>query len=154
MEFLLTFCHHISSFVPLLLLICLNDDGHITEPLSSCPFQVSVLYNFPLDCLHVFIRSDCEVIRSHSRWCLESVPVSVSDQMINVLFVTVSYAINELFIINAHTHSDRQGQRACCQCRSVRGKFHRQTFIRASSCLCTLCESVLVEAYCLTPNPN
>lgn len=35
--------------------------------------------------------------------------VRVSDQMINVLFVTVSNYINELFI--THRHADRQGQR-------------------------------------------
>lgn len=61
----------------------------------------------------------------------------VSAYVINVLFVTVSNYINELFIIKVHTDRLTSKDRACAVsvCKGnvdVRGKFHRQTFISAS----------------------
>lgn len=82
-------------------------------PLSSWPFQVSVFFNWLYDRMaqkEVAARQLCHTATGVSRAC-------VSYKMINVLFVTVSNYINELFIINAYidTVTDKDTS-VCCQC--------------------------------------
>lgn len=89
-------------FPPRILFLFLYDDSQITSgaaPMSSCPFQVSVCFN----CLHDRMALSEVTARQLGHAAAGVWSACVSDQMINVLFVTVSNYINELFIINAHT---------------------------------------------------
>lgn len=91
---------------------------------SSRPFQVSVRFNCPRDRMALSEVTARQL--GHTAAGLSS--ASVSDQMINVLFVTVSSYINELFIINAHTDTLTDKDWVCAVCKwnmDVGGKFHR-----------------------------
>lgn len=132
-------------------------------PSSSCPFQVSVC----LYCLRERLASSEVTARQLGHRAAGVLSACVSSQMINVLFVTVSNYINELFIINAYTDTrwqsaTRQGQSVCCQCRSVSEMWMSEENSRDRrssmypSCLPTLCEVYfrrciwLILQFCLT----
>lgn len=85
------------------------DNSTVVALSSSCPFQVSVCFNYPHD--HIASSEVTAKQLGHTAAGVSS--ACVSDQMINVLFVTVSNYINELFIINAHTDALIDKDRVC-----------------------------------------